>query len=75
MEVTASYIDLIFSMATKTLAKERSSNYECRKYLLLYMIIMHNYNGLVDTYLPTMNNIVLDNMGQHGSAAIPITRI
>ena len=36
---------------------------------------MHNYRGLVEKYLPMMNNIVLAKMGQHVSASIPLTWI
>ena len=41
-EGTISYIDLVFSMVAKTVAEERSSGYEFRKALLLYMIIINN---------------------------------
>ena len=39
------------------------------------MSIIHNQHSLVDNYLPMMNVIVLTNLGQHGSATIPQTRI
>ena len=39
------------------------------------MSILHNCHVFVDTYLPMMNSTVLANMGQHVSAAIPLTPI
>ena len=39
------------------------------------MRIMNNCRVLVDTHLTIMNNIMLANMGQHISAAIPLNRI
>ena len=39
------------------------------------MIILHNFHGLVDTYLPIMNYIVFLDLEQHVSAATPLTRI
>ena len=39
------------------------------------MIILTNFQGLVYTWLPMMNNIVLADMGQHVSDAIPLTWI
>ena len=49
-EGTVSYIDLAFIMVAKTVTEERSSKYECRKSLSLYMIIIHNYRGFVDKW-------------------------
>ena len=39
------------------------------------MGIMHNWHGLVCTYLPMITNIVLAKLGQHVSAVIPLTWI
>ena len=39
------------------------------------MIIMNNCRVLVDTHLTIMNNVMLANMGQHISAAIPLNWI
>ena len=50
-EGTASYIDLIFNMVTKTIPEERSYESEWWNYLSLYIIMMHNLHRLVDTYL------------------------
>jgi len=74
-EGTVSYIDLVFSMVAKTVAEERSSESECRKALSLYMSILHNCRGLVDTYVPMMNDIVLAKLGQQVNADVPLTRI
>ena len=62
-------------MVANTVAEERSSKLECRKSLFLYMSILKKNHSLVDTYPYTMNDIVLSNMGNRGSAAIPLTRI
>ena len=48
-EGTVSYIDLAFIMVAKTVAEERSSESEIRKALFMYMRIIHNCRGLVDT--------------------------
>ena len=74
-EGTVSYIDLVFSMVAKTVAEERSSESEYRKYLSLYMSILHNLRGLVDTYVPIMNNIVLAKMGRQVNDYVPLTWI
>ena len=65
----------IFSVVSKTVAEEQYSEYEFRKVLTLYMRILHNCRGLVDTYLPMMNNIMLANLGQNVSVAITLTFI
>ena len=74
-EGTVSYIDLAFSMVSKTVAEERSSYSVFRKSLLLCTIIIHNYCGLIDTYLPIMNVILLTNLGQNVGSTISLTRI
>ena len=70
-----SYIGLIFNMVAKTVAEDRSSGSELCNCLSLYMIILKNCCGLVDTYLPMTNGIVLANLGQHVSSPIPLTRV
>eukprot|EP00566_Odontella_aurita_P002311 CAMPEP_0113571984 /NCGR_PEP_ID=MMETSP0015_2-20120614/25852_1 /TAXON_ID=2838 /ORGANISM="Odontella" /LENGTH=1096 /DNA_ID=CAMNT_0000474985 /DNA_START=725 /DNA_END=4015 /DNA_ORIENTATION=+ /assembly_acc=CAM_ASM_000160 len=72
---SVSYIDLVFSMVAKTVAEERSSEPECRKALSLYMSVLHNCRGLVDAYLPMMNDIALAKLGQQVNAEVPLTRI
>ena len=39
------------------------------------MIILHNFRGLVDTYLTMINEIVFAKLGQNVSSAIPLTWI
>ena len=73
LEGTVRYIDLVFIMVAKTVDEDCSSESECRKALSLYMIIICNCHGIVDTYLPIINNIIFANLGQHVSAAIPLT--
>ena len=36
---------------------------------------MHNGRGLVDTYIPMINNIMLEKMGQQVNSYVPLTRI
>ena len=62
-------------MAAKTFAEERYSKSVFRNYLLLYMIILQNFHGFIDTNLPMMNNILLDKLEQNFSASIPLTPI
>lgn len=70
-----SYIDLIFSMASKTLTNDRASENECRHALSLFMCILHNCPAKVDSYIPFMNEIVLGKLGQQVNAQIPSTRL
>ena len=74
-EGTVRYIDLNFSTVAKTVSEERSSESECRKSLPLYMSILHNFRGLVDTYVPMINDIVLANLGQQVNSDVPLTHI
>ena len=62
-------------MVANTVTEERSSKYEFCNNLSLYMSILHNCRGLVNTYLPMINYIVLVGLGQHVSAAITLTCI
>jgi hypothetical protein len=70
-----SYIDLVFSMASKTLTNDRASESECRHALSLFMCILHHCPGKVDAYIPYLNEIVLAKLGQQVNAEVPITRI
>lgn len=70
-----SYIDLVFSMASKTLTNERSSEVECRHALSLFMCILHHCPGKIDNYIPFLNEIVLAKLGQQVTAEVPTTRI
>ena len=74
-EGTARYIDLVFSIVAKTVSEERSSENEVRKALSLYMTILHCCRGMVDNYLPAMNDIVLAKLGQQVNSDVPLTRI
>ena len=75
LEGTVSYIDIAFSMVAKTFAEECSYESEYRKALSVYMSILQNCRGLVVTYVPMMNNIMLDKLGQQVNADVPLTRI
>ena len=60
-------------MVSNTIAEDHSSEYEYQKALSLYMVILHNFRGLVDIYLHMMNVILLAKMGKRFSATIPLT--
>lgn len=68
------YVDMIFSIVSKTVHEDRSSESEQRKALSLYMSVLHNCTGQVDNYLPVINDIVLAKLGQQVNAEIPSTR-
>lgn len=69
------YIDLIFKIVGRTLAEDRSSESECRKALSLYMTVLHNCNGKVDSYLSIINDVTLLKLSQQVNAEMPLTRI
>jgi len=69
------YIDLIISMVAKTVTNDRSSESECRHALSLFMGILHNCPGKVDTYIPTINEIILGKLGQVVNSDVALTRI
>eukprot|EP00584_Thalassiosira_punctigera_P008909 CAMPEP_0172545150 /NCGR_PEP_ID=MMETSP1067-20121228/15144_1 /TAXON_ID=265564 ORGANISM="Thalassiosira punctigera, Strain Tpunct2005C2" /NCGR_SAMPLE_ID=MMETSP1067 /ASSEMBLY_ACC=CAM_ASM_000444 /LENGTH=1077 /DNA_ID=CAMNT_0013331839 /DNA_START=115 /DNA_END=3348 /DNA_ORIENTATION=+ len=73
-EGSIKYIDMIFSIVSKTLHENRSSESEQRKALSLYMSVLHNCTGQVDSYLPTINDIALGKLGQQVNAENPSTR-
>ncbi|KAL7488624.1 hypothetical protein ACHAW6_014236 [Cyclotella cf. meneghiniana] len=68
------YIEMIFNMVSKAVQDDRSSDSEARKSLTLYMSVLHNCTGQIDSYLPTINDIVLRKLGQQVNAEIPLTR-
>ena len=74
-EGTVRYIELILNMVANTVTEEWSSNYEFRKALSLYMSILHNCRGFVDTYLPIINNMMLVKLWEYVSTTIPLTFI
>lgn len=53
------YIDMIFNFVSKTVQEDRSSESEQRKALTLYMSVLHNCTGRVDSYIPIINDVVL----------------
>lgn len=74
-EGTIPYIDLISSMVAKTVANDRASESECRYALSLFMCILHNCPGKVDSYIPFMNEIALGKLGQQVNVESAVTRI
>ena len=70
-----SYADLIFNMVRKTIAEERASESEMRKALSLLMSLLLNCKGMIDNYLPAINDLVLTKLGQQAGAETPLTRI
>jgi hypothetical protein len=73
-EGNAKYIDMVFSIVSKTVNEDRSSESEQRKALSLYLSVLHNCVGQVDSYLPTINDVVLGKLGQQVNAETPATR-
>jgi len=69
------YIDFIMRMVSKTVAENSSSESECRKALSLYMSLLHNCKGHIDSYLPIINDITLAKLGQQVNTEAPTTRI
>ena len=69
------YIDLIVSMASKTITNDSASEVECRYALSLFMGILHNCHGKVDAYLPFINEVILGKLGQQINQENPLTRI
>ena len=72
---TVTYADLIFVMVTKTIGEERASESEVRKALSLYMSMLLNCKGMLDNYLPLINEHVLGKLAQQAGAKSPLTRI
>ena len=69
------YIQLIFSMVEKTVGDDRSNESECRKALSLFMSILHECPGMVDSLLPAINDIMLAKLNQQVPSKSPLTRI
>ena len=62
-------------MVAKTCSDDFSYDSDFRKDLLIYMSVLHNWHGLVYTYITMINDIVLVQLGHHVSATITLTRI
>ncbi|KAL7531578.1 hypothetical protein ACHAXR_006571, partial [Thalassiosira sp. AJA248-18] len=73
-EGAVKYIDMIFSIVSKTVNEDRSTESEQRKALSLYMSVLHNCTGQVDNYVPIINDIALAKLGQQVNAENPSTR-
>lgn len=68
------FIDLIFRMVAKVVTEDNNNASESRKALSLYMTILLYCPGMVDNYLPFINDILLTKLsGQIGSST-PLTR-
>lgn len=74
-EGTVPFMDLIVSMASKTLSNDSATEAECRYALSLFMGVLHNCPGKIDAYLPFINKIVLGKLGQQVQLDTPLTRI
>ena len=72
---TVSYVDLIVMIVTKTFQEDRASENEARKALSLYMSLLLNCKGMLDNYLPMINDHVLTSLAKQASAQTPATRI
>ncbi|KAL7552620.1 hypothetical protein ACHAWF_017607 [Thalassiosira exigua] len=73
-EGNVKYIDMIFGIVSKSVNEERASESEQRKALTLYMSVLHNCPGQVDSYLPAINDVALAKLGQQVNAENPATR-
>jgi hypothetical protein len=73
--VNVSYVNLVVSIVSKTLQEDRASESEARKALSLYMSLLLNCKGMLDSYLPMINDHVLTFMGKQAAAETPTTRI
>jgi hypothetical protein len=69
------YMDLIVSMASKTITNDSASEIECRYALSLFMGVLHNCPGKIDSYIPFINEVVLGKLGQQVNEDVPLTRI
>ena len=69
------YVQLIFTMVEKTVSDERSNESECRKALGLFMMILHECGGMVDSLLPAINDITLRKLHQQSTNKKALTRI
>ena len=69
------YIDLVVSMTVKTITNDRSTEQECQYALSLFMCILHNCHGRIDSYIAFMNEIILGKLGQQVNSEVPYTRI
>ena len=74
-EGTVSYVDLVFSIVAKTVTNDRAAESECRQALSLFLSILHSCHGLVDAYIPMLNEIVLGKLGQQVNAESASTRL
>lgn len=72
---TVKYIDLVFSMVKKTNSENRAIDSERRKALSLYMTILHNCHGLIDNYIPAINEEILGCLRQSTDEKEHLTRI
>jgi hypothetical protein len=72
---TVSYADLVVRIVTKTLQEDRASSSEVRKALSLYMSLLLNCKGMLDSYLPMINDQVIAKLAQEASDENPTTRI
>jgi hypothetical protein len=69
-----SYVDMVISMASKTLANDSANESECRFALSLFMGVLNNCHGRVDQYIPFINEIVLAKLGQQVNEESVLTR-
>ena len=69
------FIDLVFKMVVKAVSEDQHNESEGRKALSLYMTLLHYCTGMVDNYLPAMNDILLLKLSQQNNTSSPLTRI
>jgi importin-7 len=69
------FMDLIISIAAKTVTNDRASESECRYALSLFMCVLHNCPGKIDAYIPLINDISLGKLGQQINMEASLTRV
>jgi importin-7 len=68
------FMDLIVSIAAKTVTNDRAAESECRFALSLFMSVLHNCPGKIDAYLPLINDVTLGKLGQQINVESSLTR-
>lgn len=70
------FIDIVFMIVATTLsAEDKATESDIRFALSLFMSILHNCNGMVDSFLSPINDLVLSQLGKVVQSEIPLTRI
>jgi len=70
------FIDIVFMIVATTLsAEDKATESDIRFALSLFMSVLHNCKGLVDSFLVPINDLCLSKLGRVIQSDIPLTRI